>query len=98
LDIDPRTDTYNEFVALKDHHERLALESLENKQEAERNFNTLLNDKEVDKYITSLSPTNLSAENKLALRVLIRNKATLDKIKELNQRYQENSESLNRLQ
>lgn len=98
LDIDPRTDTYNEFVALKDHHERLALESLENKQEAERNFNTLLNDKEVDKYITSLSPTDLSAENKLALRDLIRNKAALDKIKELNQRYQENSESLNRLQ
>lgn len=98
LDIDPRTDTYNEFVALKDHHERLVLESLENKQEAERNFNTLLNDKEVDKYITSLSPTNLSAENKLALRDLIRNKAALDKIKELNQRYQENSESLNRLQ
>ena len=98
LDIDPRTDTYNEFVALKDHHERLALESLENKQEAERNFNTLLNDKEVDKYITSLSSTNLSAEDRLALRDLIRNKAALDKIKELNQRYQENSESLNRLQ
>lgn len=98
LDIDPRTDTYNEFVALKDHHERLALESLENKQEAERNFNTLLNDKEVDKYITSLSPTNLSTEDRLALRDLIRNKAALDKIKELNQRYQENSESLNRLQ
>lgn len=98
LDIDPRTDTYNEFVALKDHHERLALESLENKQQAERNFNTLLNDKEVDKYITSLSSTNLSAEDRLALRDLIRNKAALDKIKELNQRYQENSESLNRLQ
>lgn len=98
LDIDPRTDTYNEFVALKDHHERLALESLENKQKAERNFNTLLNDKEVDKYITSLSSTNLSAEDRLALRDLIRNKAALDKIKELNQRYQENSESLNRLQ
>lgn len=98
LGIDPRTDEYNQFVALKEHHEQLAVDAYQNRLKQSNNVDQILSSPEITNYINTLSQDPLTADEVIQVKALIRNKAALDKLKELNERYQQNSASLDELQ
>lgn len=98
LGIDPRTEEYNTFVALKEHHEQLAVDTYKNRIAQKNNLYKFLNDEKVTDYLNSLTKEELPAAGETVLRDLIRNKAALDKLKELNERYTKDEQSLAKLQ
>lgn len=98
LGIDPRTEEYNTFVALKEHHEQLAVDTYKNRIVQKNNLYKFLNDEKVTDYLNSLTKEELPAAGESLIRDLIRNKAALDKLKELNERYTKDEESLTKLQ
>lgn len=98
LGIDPRTDEYNQFVALKEHHEQLAVDAYQNRLKQSNNVDQILSSPEITNYINTLSQDPLTADEIIQIKALIRNKAALDKLKELNERYEQNSAALDELQ
>ena len=83
LDIDPRTDDYNTFVGLLDHHEQLVADAIANRSNARATVEELMYNQNIDSYINSIKP-NATVDETMQLRQLIFDKANYDAILKLD--------------
>lgn len=83
LGIDYRTDDYDIFVGLLDHHEQLVADAIANRSNARSSVEELMYNQNIDSYINSIKP-NATADEVMQLRQLIFDKANYDAILKLD--------------
>lgn len=83
LGIDPRTEDYNIFVGLLDHHEQLVADAIQNRGNARASIEELMYNQNVDSYIEEIKP-NATVDEVMQIRQLIFDKANKDAITKLN--------------
>ena len=66
--IDPRTEEYDAFVALKEHHEALLTEAANNRANITSEVDQLMYSPEISQYISSIKP-NVTPDQEVAIRL-----------------------------
>lgn len=102
LGIDPGTENYNIFVALKDHHSKLLEEADKNLMDAEFKLQNIINSEDVNKQISNiiakLPEQQRSEINVEDLKNLILLNSELETYSRLIEDYEQNGTKLNELE
>lgn len=102
LGIDPGTENYNIFVALKDHHSKLLEEADKNLMDAELKLQNIINSEDVNKQISNiiakLPEQQRSEINVEDLKNLILLNSELETYSRLIEDYEQNGTKLNELE
>lgn len=80
--IDPRTEQYDIFVALKDHHDQLLTEAAKNRSNIESEVEQLMYSPEITEHIQRIKP-DATPDEEANIRTLIRLKSQLDQYDKL---------------
>lgn len=95
--IDPRTEEYDVFVALKEHHEALLTEAANNRANITSEVDQLMYSPEISQYISSIKP-DVTPDQEVAIRNLIRLKSQTELYDQLITDYTSNGNKLSELE
>ena len=95
--IDPRTEEYDVFVALKEHHEALMTEAAKNRSNVTSEVDQLMYSQDVSDHIASIKP-DATPDQEMAIRNLIRLKSQLEQYDQLISDFTSNGEKLAELE
>ena len=98
LGIDPRTEDYSLLVALYDHHEQLFDDAKKSLNEADAQVTSLLNSDEVNKYIEDLDIVKSDKVDANTVRTAIWQKAYLDTMNKIIDRFDQYRDAQSNLQ
>lgn len=102
LGIEPGTEDYDIFIALKDHHDKLLTESQSNQQNTQSNVDQLLHKQDVDDQIANIIgkiPEDKRSEISIEdVRNLIALKSEIDVYSDLIKNFEENGTKLSDLE
>ena len=98
LGIDPRTEDYSLFVALYDHHEQLVKDSEKSLNEAYQQLMSIINSQEVNDYIDNLDIVKSGKVDDNTVRNAIYQKAYLDQINSIIDRFDRYQDTQSKLQ
>lgn len=95
--IDPRTEEYDVFVALKEHHKALLTEAANNRTNITSEVDQLMYSPEISQYISSIKP-DVTPDQEVAIRNLIRLKSQTELYDQLITDYTSNGNKLSELE
>lgn len=95
--IDPRTEEYDVFVALKEHHEALLTEATNNRANITSEVDQLMYSPEISQYISSIKP-DVTPDQEVAIRNLIRLKSQTELYDQLITDFTSNGSKLSELE
>lgn len=95
--IDPRTEEYDAFVALKEHHEALLTEAANNRANITSEVDQLMYSPEISQYISSIKP-DVTPDQEVAIRNLIRLKSQTELYDQLITDFTSNGSKLSELE
>lgn len=95
--IDPRTEEYDVFVALKEHHEALLTEAANNRANITSEVDQLMYSPEISQYISSIKP-DVTPDQEVAIRNLIRLKSQTELYDQLITDFTSNGSKLSELE
>lgn len=95
--IDPRTEEYDVFVALKEHHEALLTEASNNRANITSEVDQLMYSPEMSQYISSIKP-DVTPDQEVAIRNLIRLKSQTELYDQLITDFTNNGSKLSELE
>lgn len=95
--IDPRTEEYDVFVALKEHHEALLTEASNNRANITSEVDQLMYSPEMSQYISSIKP-DVTSDQEVAIRNLIRLKSQTELYDQLITDFTNNGNKLSELE
>lgn len=95
--IDPRTEEYDVFVALKEHHEALLTEASNNRTNITSEVDQLMYSPEMSQYISSIKP-DVTPDQEVAIRNLIRLKSQTELYDQLITDFTNNGSKLSELE
>ena len=95
--IDPRSDEYNAFVALYDHHDLLYTEATKNRADINSEVENLKYSSDITEHIQNIKP-NATLDEESVIRQAIFDKAKLDQYNELIQDFDKQGKKLQSLE